>query len=65
MSELRRLIRRKEKERRVLEFSLVAHRCQDLAGAAMAQSLQAKLENKKAEQQVLCFLTRGLISIRA
>lgn len=65
MSELQRLIRLKEKEHRVLEFSLVAHRCQDLAGAAMAQRLQAKLENKKAEQQVLYFVTRGIISIRA
>ncbi|TSM94644.1 Usher syndrome type-1C protein-binding protein 1 [Bagarius yarrelli] len=51
MSELRELIRLKEKEWRFLEFSLVAHRCQDLAGAAMAQSLREELEGKRAENQ--------------
>ncbi|MCJ8737848.1 hypothetical protein PDJAM_G00028840 [Pangasius djambal] len=51
MSELRGLIRLKEKERHSLEFSLVAHRCQDSAGAAMAQSLRAELEDRRAEQQ--------------
>lgn len=65
MSELRGLIRLKEKERRSLEFSLAAHRCQDSVGAAMAQSLRAELEDRRAEQQVLCFVPRGLISIRA
>lgn len=65
MSELRGLIRLKEKERRCLEFSLVTYRCQDLAGAAMAQSLRAELEDRRREQQVLCFLLCWLISIRA
>lgn len=64
MSELRGLIRLKAKERRSLEFTLVAHRCQDSAGTAIAQSLRAELEDRRAEQQVLCFLPRGLISIR-
>lgn len=65
MSELRELIRLKEKERRSLEFSLVAHRCHGSAGSAMAQSLREELEDRVAEQQVLFFLPRGLISIRA
>ncbi|KAK3533034.1 hypothetical protein QTP70_006220 [Hemibagrus guttatus] len=51
MSELRELIRLKEKERRSLEFSLVAHRCHGSAGAAMAQSLREELEDRGAEQQ--------------
>ncbi|XP_072517296.1 colorectal mutant cancer protein [Salminus brasiliensis] len=51
MSELRGLIRLKEKERRCLEFSLMAHRCQDSAGAAIAESLQKDLEDRRAEQQ--------------
>ncbi|KAM9461392.1 uncharacterized protein ushbp1 isoform 1-T1 [Clarias gariepinus] len=51
MSELQGLIRLREKERRCLESSLVAQRCQDSAGAAMARSLQAELEDRRAEQQ--------------
>lgn len=51
ISELRGLNRLKEKERRSLEFSLVAHRCQDSAAAAMAHSLRAELEDRRAEQQ--------------
>ncbi|KAG7327627.1 hypothetical protein KOW79_009233 [Hemibagrus wyckioides] len=51
MSELRELIRLKEKERRSLEFSLVAHRCHGSAGSAMAQSLREELEDRGAEQQ--------------
>ncbi|KAF5910010.1 colorectal mutant cancer protein-like isoform X1 [Clarias magur] len=51
MSELRGLIRLREKERRSLECSLVAQRCQDSAGAAMARSLRAELEDRRAEQQ--------------
>lgn len=65
MSELRGLIRLKKKERCSLEVSLVARRCQDSAGAAMAQSLREELEDRRAEQQVLSFLPCGLISIRA
>ncbi|XP_036443118.1 colorectal mutant cancer protein isoform X1 [Colossoma macropomum] len=51
MSELRGLIRLKEKERRCLEFSLMAHRCQDAAGSAIAESLREELEDRRAEQQ--------------
>ncbi|KAI4904236.1 hypothetical protein NFI96_031765 [Prochilodus magdalenae] len=51
MSELRGLIRLKEKERRSLEFSLMAYRCQDAAGAAIAESLREDLEDRRAEQQ--------------
>ncbi|XP_066503795.1 colorectal mutant cancer protein isoform X2 [Hoplias malabaricus] len=51
MSELRGFIRLKEKERRCLEFSLMAHRCQDSAGAAIAESLREELEDRRAEQQ--------------
>ncbi|XP_015458794.3 colorectal mutant cancer protein isoform X1 [Astyanax mexicanus] len=51
MSELRGLIRLKEKERRSLEFSLMAHRCQDSAGAAIAESLREELEDRRADQQ--------------
>ncbi|KAI5101639.1 Usher syndrome type-1C protein-binding protein 1, partial [Silurus meridionalis] len=51
MSELQGIIRLKQKERRSLDLFLVAHRCQESAGAAMAQSLQVGLEERKAEQQ--------------
>ncbi|KAL7867238.1 hypothetical protein AOLI_G00150520 [Acnodon oligacanthus] len=51
MSELRGLIRLKEKERRCLEFSLMAQRCQDAAGAAIAESLREELDDRRAEQQ--------------
>ncbi|XP_060797610.1 harmonin-binding protein USHBP1 isoform X2 [Neoarius graeffei] len=47
MSELRGLIRLKEKERR----SLVAQRCQGSAGTAMVHSLRVELEDRRAEQQ--------------
>lgn len=55
MSELRELIRLKEKERCSLEFSFVAHRCHGSAGAALAQSLREELEERSADQQVLFF----------
>ncbi|XP_035379058.1 colorectal mutant cancer protein isoform X2 [Electrophorus electricus] len=51
MSELRGLIRLKEKERRCLEHSLTVHQCQDLAGAVITKSLQEELEDRRAEQQ--------------
>ncbi|XP_062868825.1 colorectal mutant cancer protein isoform X2 [Trichomycterus rosablanca] len=51
MSELRGMISLVEKERRCLEFSLVAYKCQDSAGAVMAQSLREELEDRRTEQQ--------------
>ncbi|XP_027025916.2 colorectal mutant cancer protein [Tachysurus fulvidraco] len=51
MSELRELIRLKEKERCSLEFTFVAHRCHGSAGAALAQSLREELEERSADQQ--------------
>lgn len=53
MSELRGLIRLREKERRCLDWSLMAQKAQDAAGALVAESLQEELEDRKAEQQML------------
>lgn len=52
MSDLRALIRLKEKELRCLEWSLMAQKAQEVAGAFVPESLREELEDCKAEQQV-------------
>lgn len=51
MSDLRALIRLKEKELRCLEWSLMAHKAQEAAGI-LPESLPEELEDHKTEQQV-------------
>lgn len=52
MSDLRAVIRLKEKELRCLEWSLMAQKAQEAAGAFIPESLREELEDCKAEQQV-------------
>lgn len=52
MSDLRALIRLKEKELRCLEWSLMAQKAQEAAGAFVPETLREELEDRKAEQQV-------------
>lgn len=52
MSDLRALIRLKEKELRCLEWSLMAQKAQEAAGAFVPESLREELEDHKTEQQV-------------
>lgn len=52
MSDLRALIRLKEKELRCLEWSLMAQKAQEVAGAFVPENLIEELEDCKAEQQV-------------
>lgn len=54
MSDLRTLIRLKEKELRCLEWSLMAQKAQEAAGAFVPESLREELEECKTEQQRLC-----------
>nr|XP_046248527.1 uncharacterized protein ushbp1 isoform X2 [Scatophagus argus] len=54
MSDLRALIRLKEKELRCLEWSLMAQKVQEAAGAFVPESLREELEDCKTEQQRLC-----------
>ncbi|KAM3620274.1 uncharacterized protein V6R79_020798 [Siganus canaliculatus] len=54
MSDLRALIRLKEKELRCLEWSLMAQKAQEAAGAYVPESLREELEDCKVEQQRLC-----------
>ncbi|XP_062308462.1 colorectal mutant cancer protein isoform X2 [Osmerus eperlanus] len=53
MSELRGLIRLREKERRCLDWSLMAQKAQDAAGELVAESLQEELEDRRADRQRL------------
>lgn len=52
MSDLRAVIRLKEKELRCLEWSLMAQKAQEAAGAFVPESLREELEERRAEQQV-------------
>lgn len=53
MSDLRALIRLKEKELRCLEWSLMAQKAQEVAeGGLVAENLREELDNCKTEQQV-------------
>uniref|UniRef100_UPI0037E7A52A colorectal mutant cancer protein n=1 Tax=Semicossyphus pulcher TaxID=241346 RepID=UPI0037E7A52A len=54
MSDLRALIRLKEKELRCLEWSLMAQKAQEAAGAFVPESLREELEDRTSEQQRLC-----------
>lgn len=52
MSELRGLIRLTEKERRCLDWSLMAQKAQDAAGALISESLAEEIADRRTEQQV-------------
>lgn len=53
MSDLRALIRLKEKELRCLEWGLMAQKAQELAGGGLvAENLREELDDCKTEQQV-------------
>lgn len=54
MSDLRALIRLKEKELRCLEWGLMAEKAHDAAGAFISDNLREELEERKTEQQVGC-----------
>ncbi|XP_074524296.1 colorectal mutant cancer protein [Halichoeres trimaculatus] len=54
MSDLRALIRLKEKELRCLEWSLMAQKAQEAAGAFVPESLREELEDRTANQQRFC-----------
>ncbi|XP_054458641.1 uncharacterized protein ushbp1 [Anoplopoma fimbria] len=54
MSDLRSLIRLKEKELRCLEWGLMAQKAQEAAGAFVPESLKEEMEDRKTEQQRLC-----------
>ncbi|XP_023143594.1 uncharacterized protein ushbp1 isoform X2 [Amphiprion ocellaris] len=54
MSDLRALIRLKEKELRCLEWSLVGQKAQEAAGVFIPESLREEVEDRKTEQQRLC-----------
>ncbi|XP_026202203.1 colorectal mutant cancer protein [Anabas testudineus] len=62
MSDLRALIRLKEKELRCLEWSLMAQKAQEAAGIFVPESLPEELEHHKTEQQRLCETTARLCS---
>ncbi|XP_071342368.1 colorectal mutant cancer protein [Trachinotus anak] len=59
MSDLRGLIRLKEKELRCLEWSLMAQKAQEAAGVFIPESLREELEDRKTEQR-LCETTAKL-----
>lgn len=52
MSDLRALIRLKEKELRCLEWSLMAQKAQEAAGVFVPESIHEELEARTPEQQV-------------
>lgn len=52
MSDMRALIRLKEKELRCLEWSLMAQKAQEATGALIPENLREELEDCKSEQQV-------------
>ncbi|XP_023261809.1 colorectal mutant cancer protein-like [Seriola lalandi dorsalis] len=61
MSDLRALIRLKEKDLRCLEWSLMAQKAQEAAGVFIPESLREELEeDRKTEQQRLCETTAKL-----
>nr|XP_020458365.1 uncharacterized protein LOC109961698 [Monopterus albus] len=60
MSDLRALIRLKEKELRCLEWSLMAQKAQEAAGVFVPESLREELEDHNTEQQRLCETTAKL-----
>lgn len=52
MSDLRALIRLKEKELRCLEWGFMAQKAQESAGTFAPESLREEMEDRKTEQQV-------------
>ncbi|XP_008282986.1 colorectal mutant cancer protein [Stegastes partitus] len=54
MSDLRALIRLKEKELRCLEWSLVGQKAQEAAGVFIPENLREEVEDRRTEQQRLC-----------
>ncbi|XP_060934678.1 uncharacterized protein ushbp1 [Limanda limanda] len=54
MSDLRSLIRLKEKELRCLEWSLMAQKAQEAAGVFVPESLREEQEDRKTEKQRFC-----------
>ncbi|XP_011617659.2 uncharacterized protein ushbp1 [Takifugu rubripes] len=54
MSDLRALVRIKEKELRCLEWTLMAHKAQEATGTLVPESLREELQDCKSEQQRLC-----------
>ncbi|XP_077391085.1 colorectal mutant cancer protein isoform X3 [Festucalex cinctus] len=54
MSDIRALIRLKEKELRCLEWSAMARKAQEASGARVPESLREELQDRKTEQQRLC-----------
>lgn len=52
MSDLRALIRLKEKELRCLEWGLMGQKAQEAAGVFIPESLQEEVEDQKIDQQV-------------
>ncbi|XP_034738279.1 colorectal mutant cancer protein [Etheostoma cragini] len=54
MSDLRALIRLKEKELRCLEWGFMAQKAQESAGAFAPERLREEMEDRKTEQQKLC-----------
>ena len=52
MSDLRALIRLKEKELRCLEWSLMGQKAQEAAGVFIPESVREEVEDRKTEQQV-------------
>ncbi|TNM88289.1 hypothetical protein fugu_006510 [Takifugu bimaculatus] len=54
MSDLRALVRIKEKELRCLEWTLMAHKAQEAKGTLVPESLREELQDCKSEQQRLC-----------
>ncbi|AWP10715.1 putative colorectal mutant cancer protein [Scophthalmus maximus] len=60
MSDLRSLIRLKEKELRCLEWSLMAQKAQEAAGVFVPESVREEQEDRKTEQQRLYETTAKL-----
>lgn len=52
MSDLRALIRLKEKELRCLEWSLMGQKAQEAAGVFIPENLREEVEDRRPEQQV-------------
>lgn len=63
MSDLRALVRIKEKELRCLEWTLVAHKAQEATGTLVPESLREELQDCRSEQQVRW--TPGVFKVKA
>lgn len=54
MSDLRAVIRLREKELRYLEWSIMSQKAQETSGVFIPESLREELEDRRTEQQRLC-----------